>query len=80
MATFRSGGATAPALDFAHRQLRRADGRRYVREMGSGADRVSSTIEALVSRFRTMVRSVGARRGLLDADLDEVMQDVRIRL
>lgn len=27
-----------------------------------------------------MVRSVGARRGLVDADLDEVMQEVRIRL
>ena len=27
-----------------------------------------------------MVRSVGARRGLQDDDLDEVMQDVRIRL
>ena len=27
-----------------------------------------------------MVRSVGARRGLVEADLDEVMQEVRIRL
>ena len=53
----------------------------YVRGMaGPGLDRVSSTIEALITRFRTMVRSVGARRGLVEADLDEVMQDVRIRL
>ena len=53
----------------------------YVRGMaGPGTDRVSSTIEALITRFRTMVRSVGARRGLVEADLDEVMQDVRIRL
>jgi RNA polymerase sigma-70 factor (ECF subfamily) len=47
---------------------------------GPGVDRASSAIEALVTRFRTMVRSVGARRGLVEADLDEVMQDVRIRL
>ena len=53
----------------------------YVRGMaGPGLDGVSSTIEALITRFRTMVRSVGARRGLVEADLDEVMQDVRIRL
>ncbi|HUQ83161.1 MAG TPA: sigma-70 family RNA polymerase sigma factor [Gemmatimonadaceae bacterium] len=48
--------------------------------MGTGADRVSSTIEAVVSRFRAMVHSVGVRRGLVGADLDEVLQDVRIRL
>jgi len=53
----------------------------YVRGMaGPGLDRVSSAIETLISRFRTMVRSVGARRGLVEADLDEVLQDVRIRL
>jgi RNA polymerase sigma-70 factor (ECF subfamily) len=53
----------------------------YVRRMaGPGLDRVSSTIEAVIARFRTMVRSVGARRGLVEADLDEVLQDVRIRL
>jgi RNA polymerase sigma-70 factor (ECF subfamily) len=53
----------------------------YVRGMaGPGIDRVSSTIEAVIARFRTMVRSVGARRGLVEADLDEVLQDVRIRL
>lgn len=27
-----------------------------------------------------MVRNVGTRRGLVEADLDEVLQDVRIRL
>jgi RNA polymerase sigma-70 factor (ECF subfamily) len=53
----------------------------YVRGMaGPGLDGVSSTIEVLITRFRTMVRSVGARRGLVEADLDEVLQDVRIRL
>lgn len=55
----------------------------YVRGMtgaGTGLDHVSSAIEALIARFRTLVRSVGARRGLVEADLDEVLQDVRIRL
>ena len=33
-----------------------------------------------MSRFTTMVRSVGARHRLSEADLDEVVQDVRIRL
>jgi RNA polymerase sigma-70 factor (ECF subfamily) len=48
--------------------------------MEPGADRVSATIEGVLTRFRALVRSVGARRGLADADLDEVLQDVRIRL
>jgi len=54
----------------------------YVRGMAgpSGLDRVSSAIEVVIARFRTLVRSVGARRGLVEADLDEVLQDVRIRL
>ena len=33
-----------------------------------------------MSRFAMLVRSIGARHRLSDADLDEVMQDVRIRL
>ena len=33
-----------------------------------------------MSRFTTMVRSIGARHRLSEADLDEVVQDVRIRL
>ena len=53
---------------------------RYVRSMELGADRASATIERLIDRFRTLVRSVGARRGLADSDLDEVLQEVRIRL
>jgi RNA polymerase sigma-70 factor (ECF subfamily) len=62
-------------------QLPAAPDRSYVRRMaGPGLDRASSTIEAVIARFRTMVRSVGARRGLVEADLDEVLQDVRIRL
>jgi RNA polymerase sigma factor (sigma-70 family) len=64
----------------AMQRLRSPHWRRHVRAMGTGVDRLSSTIELVVSRFRTMVRSVGARRGLVDADLDEVLQEVRIRL
>ncbi len=45
-----------------------------------GRDDPSSTIEAVIARFRTLVTSIGVRRGLLAADLDEVLQDVRIRL
>ena len=44
------------------------------------SDQISAALEALVSRFAAMVRSVGARHGLSDADLDEVVQEVRIRL
>lgn len=61
-------------------RLREADRRGYVRPMTSGVDRASAAIEALVSRFGAMVRSVGVRRGLVEADLDEVLQEVRIRL
>jgi RNA polymerase sigma factor (sigma-70 family) len=44
------------------------------------SDQLSSALESLVARFRTLVRSVGARRGLSDADIDDVVQEVRIRL
>src|SRR4051794_41394558 len=41
---------------------------------------LSLTVEAVVSRFGAMVRQVGRRYRLDEADLDEVMQEVRIRL
>ena len=41
---------------------------------------LSTALDAVVSRFVTMVRSVGARHGLTETDLDEVVQEVRIRL
>ena len=44
------------------------------------SDRLSDTLDTLVTRFATMVRSVGARHRLSDADMDEVLQEVRIRL
>src|SRR5678815_4259190 len=70
----------AAALQLNLPSLRAPDRPGYVRVMDSSDERVSSTIEAVVTRFRTMVRSVGARRGLMDTDLDEVLQEVRIRL
>jgi RNA polymerase sigma factor (sigma-70 family) len=41
---------------------------------------LSFALEATVSRFGAMVRQVGRRYRLDEADLDEVMQEVRIRL
>ena len=43
-------------------------------------DELSAALEAVVSRFATMVRSVAVRHRLSDADLDEIVQEVRIRL
>jgi RNA polymerase sigma-70 factor (ECF subfamily) len=44
------------------------------------SDSVSVALEAVLARCVRMVRSVGARHGLSEADLDDVVQDVRIRL
>lgn len=44
------------------------------------ADAISSALESIVARFGAMVRSVGARHRLSEADVDEVLQEVRIRL
>jgi RNA polymerase sigma-70 factor (ECF subfamily) len=41
---------------------------------------VSSVLESLVSRFAELLRRAGRRRGLAEQDLDEMIQDVRIRL
>lgn len=41
---------------------------------------LSLTVEAVLTRFGAMVRQVGRRYRLDDADMDEVMQEVRIRL
>ena len=41
---------------------------------------LSLAVEAVVSRFGSMVRQVGRRYRLDEADLDEMMQEVRIRL
>lgn len=41
---------------------------------------LSLALEAVVSRFAGMVRQIGRRHRLSEPDLDEVMQEVRIRL
>ena len=41
---------------------------------------LSLAVEAVVSRFGAMVRQVGRRYRLDESDVDEVMQEVRIRL
>jgi RNA polymerase sigma factor (sigma-70 family) len=44
------------------------------------SDPLSPALETVVARFAGMVRSVGWRHRLSDHDVDEVMQQVRIRL
>lgn len=44
------------------------------------AEQHSTALEALVSRCATMVRSVALRHRLSESDLDEVLQEVRVRL
>jgi RNA polymerase sigma-70 factor (ECF subfamily) len=44
------------------------------------SDPVSPAIESLLARFSGMVRRIGQRHGLSEADVDEVFQEVRIRL
>ncbi|HEX8716843.1 MAG TPA: sigma-70 family RNA polymerase sigma factor [Gemmatimonadaceae bacterium] len=48
--------------------------------MNTQPDSLSPAIEALLDRYTGMVRRVGLRHGLSDADVDEVFQEVRIRL
>ena len=48
--------------------------------MHPGEDDVSVALESALASFGTMVRRVGWRHRLSDADVDELVQDVRIRL
>ena len=43
-------------------------------------DDVSPALEILLQRFGELLRRAGRRRGLAEQDLDELLQDVRIRL
>src|SRR5262245_17017842 len=43
-------------------------------------DRFSSELEAAVGRFAALVRRVGLKHRLPEADLEDVLQEVRIRL
>lgn len=48
--------------------------------MKPAADELSAALEAAIVRFGQLVRAIGGRHRLGDADLDEVLQEVRIRL
>jgi RNA polymerase sigma-70 factor (ECF subfamily) len=48
--------------------------------MTQPSDRLSASLEALVTRFGRMVRRVGFDHGLSEADVEEVVQEVRIRI
>ncbi len=48
--------------------------------MSSALDRFSSELEAAVGRFAALVRRVGLKHRLSEADLEDVLQEVRIRL
>jgi RNA polymerase sigma factor (sigma-70 family) len=48
--------------------------------LGREPEPTSSTLESVLSNFSGMVRQVGWRHRLSEADIDELMQDVRIRL
>lgn len=50
------------------------------RAMPRPSDPLSPAIEAVLTRFAGMVRRVGQRHGLSEGDVDEVFQEVRIRL
>lgn len=45
-----------------------------------GGEPLSIALEAVVTRFASLVRKVGWKHGLNGDDIDEVMQDVRLRL
>jgi RNA polymerase sigma factor (sigma-70 family) len=46
----------------------------------SPADQLSEAIEAVLVRFSGVVRAIGARYRLPESDLDELVQEVRLRL
>ena len=48
--------------------------------MSSIPDTFSAELDAVVARFAAVVRKVGFRHRLSDADLEDVLQEVRIRL
>src|SRR5690349_10171811 len=48
--------------------------------MSDTLDPVSPALQALLARFTELVRRVGARHRLSGADLDELIQEVRIRV
>jgi RNA polymerase sigma-70 factor (ECF subfamily) len=51
----------------------------YIGVMG-GADTISVALERVMLRFGRMLRAVGRRRGLSESEIDELTQEVRVRL
>lgn len=51
-----------------------------LRRMSHPPDPLSPALEQVVARYAEMVRGVGRRHGLSDADVEELLQDVRVRL
>jgi RNA polymerase sigma factor (sigma-70 family) len=43
-------------------------------------DRLSSALEGILARYATLLRSVAFRHGLMAEDVEELIQDVRVRL
>jgi len=58
----------------------RSTGRAGTVNAMAGTDTMSAALERVMARFGRLLRSVGRRRGLSDAELDELMQEVRVRL
>lgn len=44
------------------------------------AERLSPALEAMIARFRGYIVAIGRRHGLSDADTDEVVQEIRLRV
>ncbi len=52
----------------------------YLHGMRRSSDKISPALEEVLLRFGAMVRNVGWQHGLGDAEVDDVVQDVRIRI
>jgi RNA polymerase sigma factor (sigma-70 family) len=63
------------------RRVRAADyTRRDMAGAPTGADPLSAALEAALTRFAGAIRAVARRYRLSDADLDDLLQEVRLRL
>lgn len=45
-----------------------------------GTDAISAALDVVTSRFDNLLRASGRRRGLSEGEMDELVQDVRVRL
>ena len=74
----RTLGASTAAMH--QKVVRRGGASRTLDPMSPPAESASSALERVIARFGPMLRSVGRRRGLSEPDLDELAQEVRVRL